>query len=153
MGLLSLGAPKEKRTQLFFRDDGRVEFRKLEIEDTILVIKQDNQIVRGWKHLLNNQFPFPGYKNIGADMVTLSYDRGRILDPYHIVTDAKADAKQQAKKEEEWLVSVGEARTLKILSKPTKNTLMNRMITYLGITLILEIVGILIIVGRNRAGG
>ena len=82
-----LGKPKEKRTQLHFRDDGAFEFRRLEIEDTFLVEKKNDEIIKGWKHFYRNQFPFAGYKGIKPDQVTLSYDRDIILDPYNLVDE------------------------------------------------------------------
>ena len=75
-----LGAPKEKRTQLFFRDDGKFIFRKLEIEDTFLVEKFNKEVVKGWKHYFKLQVPFPGLKGIAADMVTMGCDRDIVLD-------------------------------------------------------------------------
>ena len=78
--------PKEKRTQLFFRSDGKFEFRRMELEDAMIVEKnKDGEIISGWPHFYQAQYPFPGYKNIPADMVTLSHARDIILDPHKLV--------------------------------------------------------------------
>jgi len=152
--------PKERRTQLHFRDDGSFEFRKLEIEDTFLVEKNNEEILRGWKHFFRNQFPFAGYKSIKADQVTLSYDRDIILDPYgliqgdkdspdnrsvRVVTGATKDAKRTGV--ELWLADVGEARRLKMMASRAKATNYNKVILFLGSVLIMQllIIGILAI--------
>jgi hypothetical protein len=72
----------ESKLQLFFYDDNTFEFRRRKLEFTCLVEKQGDKIIRAWKHFYNAQFPFPGYKNMSAGMVTLGYSRDIILDPY-----------------------------------------------------------------------
>jgi len=166
MGLLGLfgGVEKEKRTQLFFRDDGSFVFRRLEIEDTFLVVKKDGDIVKGWKHFFKNQFPFGGYSNIGADMVTLSYDRDIILDPYNLVgekekpdeavaQDSKGNGKGQIKSAQPWLVEVGNARRLKMISNRGKSSIFDKIVLFIGATLIFEVLIIGIMVAASRGGG
>lgn len=157
-----LGNPKEKRTQLHFRDDGTFEFRRLEIEDTFLIEKgKDNEIVRGWKHLYRNQFPFAGYKSIKADQVTLSYDRDIILDPYKLIEDDEdnpqkrtkvvADAvegSKEVKGTRAWLSDIGEARRLKLLANRAKSSNYNKIIIFLGSALMVE----LLIIGFQVLG-
>lgn len=80
MGLLGVG--KEKKTQLFFRDDNKFRFIKRDLAFSSLVEKAGDSLKNGWKHFYGNQLPFPGYKNMQADMVTLGYSRDIILDPF-----------------------------------------------------------------------
>ena len=146
------GTPKEKRTQLHFRDDGTFKFRQLEIEDTFLVEKDKDEIIRGWKHLYRNQFPFAGYKGIKPDQVTVSYDRDIILDPYNLVekdednpekrTKMALDAVEGGKElkgTRAWLSDVGEARRLKLLANRAKNSNYNKIIIFLGAALMVEL--------------
>jgi hypothetical protein len=179
MGLFSFGPTKESRTQLLFRDEGSFEFRRLEIEDTFLVEKKDGKkdsdIVRGWKHFYENQFPFPGYGRIPADMVTLGFNRDIILDPYGIVKreELPPEEKQTGEgdalvlawpqgnghkgrlfnKGQPWLVEVGHARRLKILAKRGRASIYDKIVYFIGATLLLEIVIILIKVGQAHGGG
>lgn len=74
---------EEKRTQLYFRDDRKFQFRKMLLEHSCLVEKVDGKYKRGWKHFYNAELPFPGYKNISGDSVTLGFARDIILDPYN----------------------------------------------------------------------
>lgn len=149
------GSPKEQRTQLHFRDDGTFEFRKLDIEETFLVEKDKNgEIVKGWKHFYNNQFPFAGYKGIKADQVTMSFDRDIILDPYGLIETDKDnpnksqkilnDAAVRSKQGngvgiKAWLADIGEARRLKMMANRAKTSNYNRIILFLGIALIFEL--------------
>jgi hypothetical protein len=148
------GTPKERRTQLHFRDDGSAEFRLLDIEDTFLVEKdKDGEITRGWKHFYKNQFPFAGYKGIKPDQVTLGYDRDIILDPYNLVEKDK-DNPNQSKKVltdvvnkhkqvtgvQAWLSDVGEARRLKLMAKRSTKSNYNKIIWFLGGTLMFELI-------------
>lgn len=166
MGLLGIfgGTEKEKRTQLFFRDDGNFVFRRLEIEDTFLVVKKDGDIVKGWKHFFKNQFPFGGYSGIGADMVTLSFDRDIILDPYNLVSnkekpgevvaqDSKGNGKGQLKSVQPWLVEVGNARRLKMISNRGKGSIFDKIVLFIGATLMFEVLIIGIMAAVSRGGG
>lgn len=149
-----LGTPKEQRTQLHFRDDGTCEFRKLDIEDTFLVEKDKNgEIVKGWKHFYNNQFPFAGYKGIKSDQITLGFDRDIILDPYGLIETDKDNPNKSQKILNEaavkskqstgiqaWLADVGEARRLKMMANRAKTSNYNKIILFLGITLIMGLI-------------
>lgn len=78
------GIPKEKGTQLYFRDDGGFQFRKLDIEDTFLVEKNsDNVAIKAWMMKYKLLKRFNGFGNIGADMVTVSYGRDIVFDPFN----------------------------------------------------------------------
>jgi len=163
MSLLSLGPPKEKRSQLYFRDDGKFIFRRLEIEDTFLVIKnKDGEVIQGWCHFNQNQFPFPGYKNIPRDIVTLSHSRDILFDPYGLVpvddlpdaavtaprvkgNNGKAEAVTRPEKIRAWLANIGKSSRLKILAKRGKSKNYDKLIYFLGTALLLEIVVILIL--------
>jgi hypothetical protein len=87
MGLLT--SSEEKRTQLYFRDDRKFQFRKMTLEHSCIVEKADGKYKRAWKHFYNSEIPFSGYKNISGDSVTLSYSRDIILDPFNRVKIGK----------------------------------------------------------------
>lgn len=160
-----LGKPKERRTQLHFRDDGTFEFRKLEIEDTFLVERNKEEIVKGWKHFYRNQFPFAGFKSIKPDQVTLSYDRDIILDPYEITKDDEDNPEKSTRVIQDdtqrfeqrgvkvWLSSVGEARRLKMMANRAKSSSYNRIILFLGSALMVELLIIGLIIARGEGGG
>lgn len=150
---LNMGEPKERRTQLYFRDDNAFQFRRLDIEDTFLVEKdKDGEIIKGWKHFYRNQFPFEGYKGIKRDQVTLSYGRDIILDPYKLiekdednpqkrtkmVLDA-VDGQKQIQGTHAWLSDVGEARRMKMLANRSKRSNYDKLMIFLGSALILEL--------------
>jgi hypothetical protein len=150
------GTPKESRTQLLFRDDGKFIFRKLEVEDTFLQEKnKDNVIVKGWKHFYKLQFPFPGGQGVKADMVTLSFSRDVVLDPYNLIDyrDIPDNKGNPAKVGiAQWLVDVGQARRLKMIVKRGKGSIYDKITLFLGAGFMLEILIILILALRSKAG-
>lgn len=132
----------------------------MEIEETFLVEKnKDSEVVAGWAHFYQNQYPFPGFKNIPSDMVTISHARDIILDPHDLVPrDELPDSitvglgkktNTPEDKTKSWLANVGKASRLKIMSKRGKNKNIDRIITFLGVAFMLEIVIILILVARG----
>lgn len=144
------GPPKEKRTQLYFRDDGKFTFRKLRIEDTFLVEKKGDDIIKGWKHFYKLQFPFVGLggsalelkKAIGSDMVTLGYDRDIILDPFGIVDDKEKPDKKRAINDNPWITDVAEGQRYKAQNKPGNRLLVEKITLILGACTVLIVLAI-----------
>lgn len=136
------GPPKEKRTQLFFRDDGKFIFRKMLIEDTFLVEKVDNNIIKGWKHFFKLQFPFAGLKGIGADMVTLGFDRDIILDPYNLVDDKDKPDIRKKINENDWVTEVAEGQRYKAQNKPGSMLMVDKVTVFLGVAVLIMVLAI-----------
>lgn len=140
MGLLQ--ATEEKRTQLFFHDGGSFEFRKLPFVDTCLVVKQDNTITKAWKHFYSNQIRFDGYKNFHADLVSLGYDRDFILDPFNRVPVLDNPGGKPGKTNDsikKWTAQIAESQRQKVNAKPGTSLLVNKIVVFLGIGLILQL--------------
>jgi len=74
---------KERKTQLYFRDDNKFKFIKRELVFSCLVEKTGDALKRAWKHFYGAQLFFPGYKNMSADSVSLGFARDIILDPFN----------------------------------------------------------------------
>lgn len=144
------GTPKESRTQLFFRDDGKFQFRKLLIEDTFLVEKVAGEIVKGWKHFFQLQFPFAGMKGIAADMVTLGGSRDIILDPYGLVGDNEKPDKNKKINENPWITEIAESRIYKHATKKPSMQIYDKITLVLGALTTLLVLGILYV---TMAGG
>lgn len=137
-----LGAAKERRTQLFLRDDGKFTFRKLPIQDTFMVEKKGDEVVKGWKHFFKLQFPFPGYKRMKPDMVTLGYDRDIILDPFGIVKDADKPDKNKPINENKWITEIAETQRYKHQAKPGTQLLMNKVTIFVGVATLIIVLAI-----------
>ncbi len=134
-----LGTPKEKRTQLFFRDDGKATFRKLFVEETSLVEKdKSGEIIKGWKHFFKLQFPFSGYKNIPGDQVTLSFDRHYVLD-YCGMLDKNEKPPMDARLDSPYVSQIASGRCYKIDSQQKGTVWADKMIWFLGSGIILEL--------------
>lgn len=137
---------KEKRTQLYFRDDGQFAFRKLEIEDTFLVEKKDSAITHGWKHFFGLQFPFAGKKGIKADMVTLGFSRDIVLDPFNIIDESEKPEKHKKINENPWVSEVAESRVYKHQVAGQKMALYDKVTLILGGLTALVVLAIIICV-------
>lgn len=136
------GPPKEKRTQLFFRDDGKFTFRKLYIEDTFLVEKIKNIIVKGWQHFYKLQFPFAGLKGIPPDMVTLAYDRDIVLDPFGIVEAGEKPKLNKKINENQWITDVADTQRYKAQNTPHGMYLYDKITLIIGACVVLIVLAI-----------
>lgn len=141
MRLNALGTPKEKRTQLRFRDDGKFTFRKMFIEDTFLVEKIKDIIIKGWKHFYKLQFPFPGGEGIPADMVTLAFDRDIILDPYNILDEKEKPSRNRNINDNPWITEVAEGQRYKAQNKPKTMLLVEKITMFIGIATLIVVIG------------
>lgn len=103
---------KEKKTQLYFRDDNKFIFIKRELAFSCLVEKTGDVLKRGWKHFFGAQLFFPGYKNMSADSVTLGFARDIILDPFNKVpTGESVSEKPKARDDtslKKWIAKIAE---------------------------------------------
>ncbi len=136
------GAPKEKRTQLHFFDDGSFEFRERLIEDSCFVTKQDGIVTKAWKHFYSNEIPFNGYKGIHADAVTMSFDRDFILDLFNKVptsVDVSGKPKKNENDIKKWTAQVAESQRFKVMNKGGSSTILDKVTWFLGIGLLLMI--------------
>jgi len=139
------GVGKEKRTQLFFRDDGKFTFRKLTIQDTFMVEKKGDDILKGWKHFFKLQFPFAGYKGMQPDMVSLAYDRDIILDPYGIVAENDKPDKRKKMNENPWITEIAETQRYKHQSNPSSQFVADKIVLIVGGFTFLMVIGIFIL--------
>lgn len=131
------GTQKERRTQLYFRDDGTFEFRKLDIEDSFLVDKDTKgSIIRAWIMYFKLLKRFGGFKNIGADMVTLSYSRNTVFDPFHQLTNEEAPT-EKGKLKEAFVKRVAESKCYQHEQKAAPALIMDKLTMFLGTLMIL----------------
>lgn len=89
---MNLFTPKEQCTQLYFRDDGNFIFRKLPIENSFLVEKQNDEVISAWMMPYKLLKQFKGFKNMQRGKVLLGYGRDILLDPFnHLKDDEKPE--------------------------------------------------------------
>ena len=137
--------PKERRTQLYFRDDGGFLFRKLDIEDGFLVEKIGKEIVKAWMLRYKLLKCFDGWKKIGADMVTLSFARDIVFDPFNqLVTNEQPEKGDKLVKG--FVTKIAEAKCYKHEQKAKGSLLMEKIVLFEGFTMILLALGIGIVV-------
>lgn len=72
---------------MLFKDNNRVEFRQLEIDNASLIEKVNMIIIRGWRHYHQLQYWCDGYKSVPAGNYTLSHNRDIVWDPHSIMKD------------------------------------------------------------------
>ena len=129
MSLFTLG--KERKTQLFFRDDNKFQFVKRSLMYSCLVEKSGDVLKNAWKHFYGCQLPFPGYKNIPADMVTLGYSRDIILDPFDKVPKGEEMSEKPNTKDKnslkKWIAKIAENQRHIFRAKRENIFLMDRI--------------------------
>jgi len=150
-----MGSSKESKTQLMFYDDGSFEFKRRLFQDTCLIEKKDETIVKAWKHFYGTDLRFDGYRGcFKADMVALGFDRDFILDPFDRVpvsitpNAGKPDNRDEAKIKA-WTAQVAEAQRYKVMNKPTTLLLWDKITMWWGIGLVLELIAL----GISKATG
>ena len=135
--------PKERRTQLFFRDDGKCIFRPLLLEDSCLVEKEGDIVIKAWKHFFNPQIPFNGFKNIKADMISLGHSRDIIFDPFKKIPDCESPGKT-ADEIDKWVATIAESQRYKNMNKPSSMLLLDKITMFLGAGFILLLISLII---------
>ena len=145
MGIKTLlGTPKEQRTQLYFRDDGGFIFRKLDIEDGFLVEKnKKKEITKAWMMRYKLLKRFDGYGNVGADMVTISFARDIVFDPFGQLNDSEKPDKG-ASLIKEFVRKIAEAKCYRHELDAKGSVFAERIVGFMGVTIVLLGIGILI---------
>lgn len=147
------GTVKENRTQLYFPDYGGFKFRRLPLEDSCLVEKDKNkQVTKAWPHFYSAQIPFGGHKNIHAGMVTLSFDRDFILDPFNVIpitTNSSGKPEKSDVSIKKWTAQIAESQRYKVMSQPGNMMLIEKITLWLGVALIL----LILIFGIQQVSG
>lgn len=137
-----------KRTQLYFRDDGRFCFRKLPVYAGALVRKKGDRLIEGWEHHYNNQFSFDGYNNISGDLVTINSARDVIHDPHDIV-NANDKPDKSHKLDQPHIAAMATSAIYEAQKQKPKGLLMDKVTIALMAVLILEGLAFFI----SRVGG
>lgn len=136
------GLAKEKRTQLYFRDDGTFIFRKLDIEDGFLVEKNaQKDIVKVWMMRYKLLSSFDGYKGIGADMVTLSFARDIVLDPFNQLNEGEKPDKGDSLIKS-FVTKIATAKCYKHEQTAKGSLFIDKLVLFMGLTMVLLALGI-----------
>ena len=141
---LTIGTTKERGTQLYFRDDGGFIFRKLDIEDGFLVLKDKNsKVIKAWLMRYKLLHRFDGYKNIGADKVTVSFGRDIMFDPFKLLNPNEAPVKGDDL-QKLFIRKIATAKCYKHEHEAKGSNVMDRLQVVMGVTIVLLAVGLLL---------
>jgi len=135
------GAPKERRTQLYFRDDGSFIFRKLDIEDAFLVEKKNKEIIKAWMMRYKLLRRFDGYKGIGADMITMSFARDIVFDPFNQLKDSEKPDKGDSLVKD-FVRKIATAKCYKHEHTAKGSLFAEKIVVFMGATMVLLALGI-----------
>ena len=81
-------------------------------------------------------------KGIGADMVTLGFDRDIILDPFGIVDDKEKPEKNKKINENSWITDVAEGQRYKVQNKPGNRLLVDKITLIIGVATLIIVLAI-----------
>jgi len=131
------GTPKEKGTQVLIRDDLSFQIRKLDIEDDALVEKDNNHVVRrAWMMYYKLLKKFNGYKNVSADMVTISFGRDVVYDPLgQLEENEKPERGPELKKDSTSKIATSKCYKHEVYAKPS--IFLDKTLGFMGTTMIL----------------
>jgi hypothetical protein len=94
------------------------------------VEKEGDRIKKAWKHFYGPQLPFPGYKNMPADMVTLGFSRDIILDPFNRVPTGEEMGQKPKDKIgiKNWIAKIAENQRHIYRAKRETTTVLDRVL-------------------------
>jgi len=155
--LVGKATNKEKVMRLHFRDNRHFKFEKTEVEDSILQEKKNGRLVRAWEMLYKLQLPFRGFKGIVQDMVTLTFERDVIFDPFNTLADTETPKAYISKLSREkgigaWVSDITRTQQYKKQEESSKHMAATTQIVLLAIPTVLMAIGTLIVVLVNLKG-
>ena len=130
-----LGMPKEECIQLFFRDDSGFIFRKLPIEDSLVVQKKNNETDLAWMMPFKLLKSFEGYRSMPRGKVLICYSRDVLLDPFNQLGDDEKP--EPGKSLVKTFVSDIATTTLYKHEKGPKKSVIDKVVIFLGATMVL----------------
>ena len=147
-------ATKEKRTMLYFKENGHFKFQKMDVEDTFLLEKKNGRVTRAWEDMRKLRLPFHGWKGIPRDAVTLAHSRDVIYDPFSLLSPTEKptghiSAKTQARGIDAWISDVTQTQQYKRQEECSKKMAQTTQIILLSIPAILMGIGVLIVILVN----
>jgi len=138
------GTPKEQETQLHLRDDWSFEFRRLDIENSSLLERnQRGEVPRAWvfPHKLRKRFD--GIQKIRRGMLLVSCDRDIIFDPFGQMPDVEKP-EQGEKLDKPFIQRIAEATIYDHARKARGVTVMDKVVLFVGVVMIILAVAIAI---------
>src|SRR3972149_4032339 len=138
---LSLGKPKEKKTQFMIHDDDSMEFRKLNIEGTALIEVRNGKPVAAFKHYYKLEYDFEGYKNLPAGKVSLGYPRDVMLDVFNTL-EMKDKFTKGNDLNRPWITAIGANSFYKVKTQKPPSVFMDKFTTICIILISAEALGI-----------
>ena len=136
------GTPKERGTQLYFRDDGGFLFRKLDIVDGFVVDRnKSGEAVKAWMMKYKLLKRFDGYKGVGADMVTISYARDIVYDPFGQLKDREKPDKGDSLIKD-FICKISTAICYKHERTAKGSVFAEKIVLFMGATMVLLALGI-----------
>lgn len=125
--------------QLFHHDNGELEFIKRPLIGGSPTELDENGLPKGsWIDYYQTLYPFDGYKNIPADAVQLAYGRHFHME-IHNILDEKARPPDKSELDSPFISAIAESRAVEITRTAKPHSMNDRLILFLGIALVLEI--------------
>lgn len=87
--LFELGNPNDKKYQFKIFDDHSFDILSLETDAGLLIEKKDGEPVAAYEHRYNNEYFFPGYKDIPSGMITPGFSRDTLLELHPLLSNAE----------------------------------------------------------------
>jgi len=126
--------------QLYHYDNGDLEFIKRPMVGGSPTELDENAMPkRSWVDYYQELYPFDGYRSIPADAVQLAYGRHFHMEVHDILED---DNKPPDKSELDspFISAIAEARAVEITRAAKPHSSYDRLILFLGSSLVLEVI-------------
>lgn len=87
--MFELGNPNDKKYQFKIFDDHSFDIISLETDGGLLIEKKDGEPVAAYEHRYNNEYWFPGYKDMPEGMITPGFNRDTLLELHPVLSDTE----------------------------------------------------------------
>lgn len=139
----TFGAQKEQCLQLYFRDDRQLTFRPMPVTDGFVTEMERDKVIKAWLMPYRVLKRYDGKDNKSATMLLLSYGRDIVLDPFNqLAPNEKPEAGDRLVKN--FISNIATSVFYKHEKGP-KHTDVDRMVWFIGFTMIILTVIILIV--------
>jgi hypothetical protein len=149
-----MASSKEKRTMLYFKENGHFKFDKKEVEDSFLLEKKNGRVTRAWEDLRSLHLPFVGWKGIPRDEISLHHSRDVIFDPFNMIPAGENPAKYVGKKVDghglgAWISDITQTQQYKRQEESSKKMAQTTQMILMAIPAILMVMAAFIVILVN----
>jgi hypothetical protein len=141
---VGLGKAKEQKIQFFLHDDDTVEFRRLEVDFTVLIERVNDRVRAAFKHFYKLEYDFEGYKNLPAGKVSLGFPRDVVCDLFNTLDESKDNIQKGVNLDRKWITDISKNAFYKAKLQAAPSFFMDKFTSICIVIAVAEAIGIVV---------